>query len=183
MISSRFACLAPLAAFSLAACQPPAPEPTPAPSPPAAQPSAAPPVVITPTYDDWMDAPQTAGDWTYVDEGGETLAVYGKSRAPGDVQLIIRCDRSTRRVGIGRAGDASGSAQMLFRTETQDRTLTGAQVDAPSPLLVTELNARDSLLDAIAFSKGRFAVETPGAPAIFVPAWPEITRVIEDCRG
>jgi hypothetical protein len=34
----------------------------------------------------------------------------------------------------------------------------------------------------MALSKGRFAVQTLGLPALYIPAWPEITRVIEDCR-
>ena len=42
--------------------------------------------------------------------------------------------------------------------------------------------ARDPLLDAMAFSRGRFAVEVSGGPTLVVPAYPEVTRVIEDCR-
>jgi hypothetical protein len=44
------------------------------------------------------------------------------------------------------------------------------------------LPARDPLLDAIAFSRGRFAVAVPGEPTLYVPSWTEISRVIEDCR-
>jgi len=33
----------------------------------------------------------------------------------------------------------------------------------------------------MALSKGRFAVETQGLETLYVPAWPEMTRVIEDC--
>jgi hypothetical protein len=46
-----------------------------------------------------------------------------------------------------------------------------------------ELAASDPLLDAMAFTKGRFAVETAGQETLYVPAYPEISRVIEDCRG
>jgi hypothetical protein len=28
----------------------------------------------------------------------------------------------------------------------------------------------------------RFAVEAQGAPALIIPAWPELARVVEDCR-
>ena len=99
------------------------------------------------------------------------------------VELIIRCDLTTRRVGIARSGRASGQVEMLIRTETQDRTLTATPVNAAAPLLTVELSANDRLLDAIAFSKGRFAVETPGTNGLYAPAYPEITRVMEDCRG
>ncbi len=177
--------------LALAACVPPAPEPTPAPSPSptpvaTATPTPAPappPQVVTPTYDNWMDAPQTPGDWTYVNEPGETLAIFGTGRTPETVDLIIRCDLATRRVGIARSGGAAGQVEMLVRTETQDRTLTASPVDSAAPLIVSELSATDRLLDAIAFSKGRFAIETAVTPPLFAPAWPEITRVIEDCRS
>ena len=38
------------------------------------------------------------------------------------------------------------------------------------------------LLDAMAITRGRFAVEVEGEPGLYVPAWAEVTRVIEDCR-
>ncbi|MGE5953581.1 MAG: hypothetical protein ACM308_08200 [Qipengyuania vulgaris] len=41
---------------------------------------------------------------------------------------------------------------------------------------------KSPLLDAMALTKGRFAVETPGLPTLYLPAWAEVTRVIEDCR-
>ena len=44
------------------------------------------------------------------------------------------------------------------------------------------LPARDPLLDAMAFSKGRFAVEVAGLPTLYLPSWIEVSRVIEDCR-
>ncbi len=49
-------------------------------------------------------------------------------------------------------------------------------------LLAITLNARDPLFDAMAISKGRFAVEVGGEATLYVPSWPEVTRVIEDCR-
>lgn len=182
--------LALCASLSLAACVPPSPEPTPvpspsptpAPSPTQAQPEAAPPQVVTPSFDNWMDAPQTPGDWTYVAEGGETLAVFGTGRTSETVDLIIRCDRQSGRIGIARAGSAQGQVEMLVRTETQDRRLTATPMQSGAPLIVAQLAASDPLLDAIAFSKGRFAVDVTGTQPIYAPAWPEITRVIEDCR-
>ncbi len=130
-----------------------------------------------------MDAPASRGDWTYVRQTGETLAVFGTDRSAGGVALIIRCDLATRRVGIARAGSVSGQVQMLVRTETQERVLTAGPADGPAPLVAAELSASDALLDAMAFSRGRFAVEVPGVTPLYAPAWPEITRVVEDCRG
>jgi len=38
------------------------------------------------------------------------------------------------------------------------------------------------LLDAIAFSRGRFSVEAAGTARLVIPAWPEAARVVEACR-
>ncbi len=116
-------------------------------------------------------------------EPTETLAVFGTGRTPDTVELIIRCDLATRLIGIARSGSASGQVEMLIRTETQDRTLTATPMSGAAPLITVELSANDSLLDAIAFSKGRFALLTPRTSPLYAPAYPEITRVMEDCRG
>jgi hypothetical protein len=44
------------------------------------------------------------------------------------------------------------------------------------------LLANDPLLDAIAFSRGRFLVSEGGA-TLAIPTWPEAARSIEDCRS
>lgn len=166
-----------------AACTQPAPEPTPVPSPaptptppPVVQ---APPQLPTPTYDNWLDAPQTPGTWFYTAEATETLATFGDSRtAP---MLVLRCDLATRRVGLGRTATASGQVSMRIRTETADRTVTGTALTSRN-LIIHEFAANDNFLDALAFSRGRFALETGGLPTLYPPVYPEITRVIEDCR-
>lgn len=71
---------------------------------------------------------------------------------------------------------------MRIRTETTERLLTASPSSDGRPLLIVELGAQDRLLDAMAFSRGRFAVETGGLPTLYLPAWAEVTRVIEDCR-
>lgn len=176
-----------IAVTALAACVPPSPEPTPAPTPaptpvaaPAPAPAPAPPQLVTPTYDNWMDAPVTPGGWSYVAEPGETLALFGPEAR--DHLAMMRCDRATRRVAIARRGEASGQVSMRIRTETADRRLTASQVPGRA-LIAAEFAPGDPFLDAIAFSRGRFALEVAGEQPLFLPAWPEITRVIEDCRG
>ena len=42
--------------------------------------------------------------------------------------------------------------------------------------VTADLAANDPLLDAIAFSRGRFVVSMPGMAALVVPAWPEAAR-------
>ena len=43
--------------------------------------------------------------------------------------------------------------------------------------------SNDGMFDKISFSRGRFAIEAPGAAPMAAPDWAEVSRVIEDCRG
>lgn len=172
-------------AMLIAGCIPPAPEPTPAPTPapapgPAAAPAPAP--VAVPKYDNWMDAPATPGAWRYsTDAGGAPLAAFGEANS--EPRFAMRCNRARRVMIIERAGSVSTPTSMIVRTETIDRQLTAKQADSTLPRMQAELAAYDPLLDAMAFSKGRFAVEVAGQATLYLPAWTEVTRVIEECRS
>ena len=165
--------LIPLALVAmLAACAtprpvaPPAPLPIPRPAPP-------PP----PRVADWRDLPQTAGDWRWSIAAGQSRAVFGTADLPA---LTLSCDPAARAVTITRAGTAVGPVPLVVTATSQRRVLNAAPTTAG---IAAVLPARDSLLDAMAFSRGRFMVETPGLPALLVPSWPELSRVVEDCRG
>lgn len=167
------AAIAALACTALAACVPP-PEPTPAPTPapaPAPTPAPVPAPSPVPSATTWMDAPLTPGDWTYT----RGLARFAE-------HLVMRCDRAAGVVEIGRAGPAPASAQMIVRTEFMERGIAVQPAGSDPAWIFARVPARDPLLDAMAFSKGRFAVEVAGLPALYVPSYPEVTRVIEDCR-
>ncbi|MBB3035350.1 hypothetical protein [Alteriqipengyuania lutimaris] len=158
--------------------EPPPPAPAPAP-PPVAAPAPAPEPV--PVEENWIDRPQTAGDWSYLVEPDETLAVFG---TPGTAKLVIACDLGTREVGIVRPTLApmQGQVAMRISTETISRPMLATPAsNAPARVMAT-LDARDPLLDAMAITRGRFAVEVEGQPGLYVPAWAEVTRIIEDCR-
>ncbi|MEM9501592.1 MAG: hypothetical protein AAF941_07065 [Pseudomonadota bacterium] len=169
----------------------PSPEPAPrmaqastseaVPTPAATQPTARPvPIVQEPVYEDYLDAPQSAGDWTYYKDPRETLAFFGT--APDSPILILRCDLDTKMIGIGRPGQYDGTAVMRISTETTTRVLEAEPVSSVNRLAAAQLPAGDPLFDAMAITKGRFAIEVEGAKTIYVPAWAEVTRVIEDCR-
>jgi hypothetical protein len=117
---------------------------------------------------DWRSAPVASGSWNWRAIPGGSEAVFADARGP---QLTIRCSLASRLVGLTRTGAING-APLVVRTSSADRTLPSSAV----------LLARDPLLDAIAFSRGRFAVEVAGAPRLIVPAWPEAARAVEDCR-
>jgi hypothetical protein len=68
---------------------------------------------------------------------------------------------------------------MTIVTQTQTRAFNAT---AQSGVVSVALQSRDPLLDAMAFSRGRFAVEVTGWPTLYVPSWTEVSRVIEDCR-
>lgn len=170
--------------FGLAACVPQATPPAPTPPPPVQRPAPTPtptptPVVQQPTYDNYLDAPQTEGDWSYVSEPGESLGIFGIGNAAPP--FIIRCNKATGEIGIARRTDRAGPLQMRVRTETTSRQLTANSVPG-SGIVAAVLNARDPLLDAMAITKGRFAVELEGERTLYLPAWVEVSRVIEDCR-
>ncbi len=162
-----------LSCLVLAACVS-APEPTPAPAPaptPTPRPTPVPTPSPVPTYSSWMDVPATPGDWSYA--GG--LARFAE-------HLVLRCDRAAGVVEIRRAGTAAGPAQMIVRAELMERGIAAQPTESDPSWVTARVPARDPLLDAMAFSKGRFAVEVAGLPTLYVPSWPEVTRVIEDCR-
>lgn len=181
-----------LSALLLAACacvpssEPPvaetsSPQPVAAPAP-APTPTQAPAATIAPPqYENYLDAPQTTGTWTYGADPDETLAFFAQRGTENAAPFIIRCGVAQREVWLGRRG-VSTSALMRITTETTQRTLTAEPVPGQRDLVAVRLRSSDPLLDAMAITKGRFAVETAGLPTLYLPAWAEVTRVIEDCR-
>lgn len=170
-----------LASLALTCCSTPAPQPPPA--PPSARPSPAPGPVASnrpvPRADSWRDVQQTPGDWRYgpVDGGSVAQFVSGGSPVFG-----VGCMAGSRRVVLLRYGVAAGDgAPMIVRTTSGDRALT-TRPSTDGKDASAALAASDGLLDAMAFSRGRFAVETSEAPTLHLPSWPEVTRAIEDCR-
>jgi hypothetical protein len=146
----------------------PAPSPAPRPAPaPAPAPSS-----------DWRDWPLTPGSWSYRQDSRGSIALFG--RAGGDADVTLRCDRSRERVYLSRRGDAAGP--LTIRTSSTTRTLAAVPAGGTPAYLAVELDVHDPLLDAIGYSRGRFVVEGAGLPALTIPAWAEMLRVVEDCR-
>lgn len=158
------------------------------PPPPLPPPAAPPPAPIAPPLSaDWREWPVAAGDWSYRAVDGVSLASFG---APGQpAQIILRCDLATHRISVSRASAAPAEqiiGQMTIRTTSGDAqwpVLPGGAPGAATSLAVATRAAVDGVFDRMIFSRGRFAVEAPGAQPIAVPTWAEVARVIEDCRG
>jgi len=166
----------------LASCVAPEqkPAPRPAPLPPSSPPPALP---AAPPQQDWRDVPLTPGDWSWRGTPGQSsIAQYG---AAGQTALFaVRCDLATRNIVFSRGGIApTPNAAMSFTTSYGSFAYTGANGGGQPPAIVAQAGARDPHMDQIAFSRGRFLVDVAGQSRLVLPSWPEVSRVIEDCRG
>ena len=119
-----------------------------------------------------------AGSWTHtITTVGSQASFADASRQP---LLSFRCTRATRRFSIDVRSAAAPS--LLLWTTTASRNLAAVHNPATG-LLTAELPVWDNLLDAVAFSRGRFSVTVSGGSPLILPAWPEAARAIDDCRN
>ncbi|MBS0480184.1 MAG: hypothetical protein JSR79_12925 [Proteobacteria bacterium] len=152
---------------------PPAPviKPTPRPTPPRP----------APLPSDWNDWPFTPGSWFYEGGADRSRASFGTDQRV----VVLSCDRASRRIELTLIVGADVSLVVRTTTmirELQTRSLTKPTADKTA-MPTAQLSANDPLLDAIAFSRGRFVIEQAGQPPLVLPPQAEIGRVIEDCRG
>lgn len=169
-----------------AACVPKAAPPPPVAAPAPVRPPAPPSPAPAPVHANWLDAPQTPGDWSYRAGAGGGIAAFGVGGGAAPL-FTMRCDLAARSVILGRGATSptTAAAGMTVRTETQTRTLPATRSQSatdPGGAVQARVTRDDRLLDAMALSKGRFAVEVPGMNSLYLPSWAEVTRVIEDCR-
>jgi hypothetical protein len=127
---------------------------------------------------DYSITPVASGAWSYVPVPGGSEARF--TDAASTIRLTVRCTKSTRRVMISPTSSVPASTMFVW-TSSATRNLP-ARFEAQAMRVSAELAANDPLLDALTFSRGRFAVSMPGMAALVVPAWPEAARVVEDCR-
>ena len=127
-----------------------------------------------------MDAPDTPGRWRYERNAGGPIAVFIGARGTGE--FVLSCRSASGSIDLWRAGTSRTPQIMTIRTETATRSLQVVQAEDTNPYLTTSIAGADPLLDAMALSKGRFAVEVAGQPLLILPSWAEVSRVIEDCR-
>lgn len=133
--------------------------------------------------DDWANAPQTPGNWRLALLPAGSTATF---RAPdGQALFTLACVLQNRLLVMTRhtvhtAPPPQGLMQV--QTQTHTRTLIATASGGGDGAIGASLAASDALFDAMAVSRGRFAVEVEGSDALYLPAWAEVTRVIEDCR-
>ena len=155
------------------------PRVTPSPPPPVAAPIAP----VKPVASNWEDWPATAGDWVYRQDKRGSIALFGP--AGGDALFAARCDKELRRVYLTRAGQfpAGETGKMTIRATSGLQSYPIANTGGTPPLVAADLSVGDSHLDAMAYSRGKFLVVVKGADDLSIPSWPELTRVVEDCRA
>ncbi len=173
----------PLLCAILSACSTrEAPSPPP-PQPVAAPPSAPKPAPHVPPTSSWEDNPASPGDWVYRQDRRGSIALFGPKDA--DALFAVRCDISAKRVYLTHSGQfaAGETGKMTIRATSGLKTFPAANTGGTPPLVAAELVANDPQLDMMAYSRGKFVVQIKGTPDLIVPSWPEIARVVEDCRA
>ncbi|WP_336967694.1 hypothetical protein [Sphingobium aromaticiconvertens] len=157
----------------------PPPAPRPAPATPTPTPTPTPPASPAPASTEWQYRPATAGDWTYRTEGAGSAALFRTASDPA--MLSIRCDQASHRISVARTG--AGSGPMTIRTSYGAVNWPASTTAGATAQTIATRAANDSVLDQIAYSRGRFGVDVQGLPPLILPAWAEVARVVEDCRG
>jgi hypothetical protein len=146
------------------------------------------PVVPAPaTGSDWHDAPLPAGEWTWSARASGSEARYGP---PGQPPIaIMLCDRAAGIMRVALPVDAVVAGATGMRPATiAASTGSGTFVAQPLAIGALEVSAialpvSNPMLDAMAFSRGRFRIAIDGFPPVVLPSWSEVGRVIEDCRA
>ncbi|WP_242445889.1 hypothetical protein [Sphingopyxis lindanitolerans] len=141
--------------------------PTPQTPPPAPAPRPAPTPAPLPTASQsWEDRALNPGAWRYDADSRSATFVQAGSPSP---LLTLRCAGGA----LHLTAPLDGPVALRTSAGTDQIRFDGGAATVPS---------RDLRLDRIAFSRGRFALES-GSGALTLPVQSEIGRVIEDCRG
>jgi hypothetical protein len=135
---------------------------------------------------DFSAATPIAGSWSYAATTEGSEATFANPSALP--QLTIRCVKATRRVTIAKP--ATGAAPFMYVWTSSAVRSVPASFNPLTNRISIDIVSNDPLLDALVFSRGRIGVivsQPAGAAAqpvqLVVPAWPEIARVVEDCRS
>lgn len=190
-ITFAFSAILLAAGSSLAGCSAaipqstPAPAPSPAPTPapvPTPAPTPNPPPAPEPLSGDWTEWPLAKGDWIYREDDRGSIALFGPPNM--EATFLIRCDQGRNQLFLSREGVVADSgAQMTLRASSGLQSYPARNTGGQLEYVAIALPVTHYMMDRIAFSRGRFAVEVNGLPSLAIPIWPEFTRVVEDCRS
>jgi len=136
------------------------------------------PTAISPAVD-LSTATPIDGNWSYSAQPGGSEATF--VNAAGQPQLAITCTRGVRQVTISKPATVIAPFILVW-TSALTRNLPSSYNPATRRLSAT-VSAYDPILDAMGFSRGRIGFSALNQPALIVPAWAEVSRVVEDCRA
>ncbi len=139
----------------------------PTPSVPKAAAPMLPPAPLPTPGKSWEERTVDAGAWRY--DAASRTAAFIPPTSSGKPLLTMACSGNAIRMTSAFLSDVS----LRTSAGTDQIRFDGGSASLP---------VRDPRLDRIAFSRGRFALETPGGGALTLPVQSEIGRVIEDCR-
>ena len=137
------------------------------------------PAQVTQNAPDLSTAKAIDGSWTYSAASDGSEAIF--ANAASSPQLWVHCIRATRKVSIAKPATAASPFINVW-TSAQSRSVP-ASFNPATGRLTIELDANDTLLDALSNSRGRIGFTAGSEPSLVVPAWAEPARVIEDCRA
>ncbi|HKY85139.1 MAG TPA: hypothetical protein VJL90_00100 [Pseudorhodoplanes sp.] len=137
------------------------------------------PAQAPPPAPDPAGATPVSGTWSYSNGPASTVARFVS--ATGQPQLTVSCLRSARQLVIAKPASTAAPFMLLWTSSTTKSY--PASFDPATGVVSVRLAASDAMLDAIVFSRARFAVTLTGSPQLVLPNEPELTRVIEDCRA
>ena len=127
----------------------------------------------------WTDWAIANGSWVYRRDDRGSIALFGAMGS--DALVTLRCDKARARLFLSRASDIGST--MTVRTSSASKALAVQPTGGKPAYVASEISLGDPILDAMAFSRGRIALEISGTLNIAIPVWSEIGRVVEDCRA
>ncbi len=145
--------------------------------PPVQRPTTAPPPLV-PVPQSVTPGAVEPGSWSYARMARGSAARFGTEA--GAYGFAIECETGDRSIvlRILRVNPSAPDATAVLRASS---TLKSVAVTGGGAFGIARLTARDPILDALAFSRGKFGVAIDGRER-WLPTWPELTRVVEDCR-
>lgn len=156
--------LAIVMALAMAGCAA-VPTPQAPPQAPAPRPAPTPAPLPSPSQS-WEERALNPGGWRY--DAGSRTATFAPTGSASPL-LTMRCAGGN----LHLTAPLDGAVALRTSAGTDQIRFDGGAATVPG---------RDIRLDRIAFSRGRFALES-GSGALTLPVQSEIGRVVEDCRG
>ncbi len=110
-------------------------------------------------------------------EGRWRLTAPGRTEyrdSRGAPVASLACAGRSMTLTIAALGARDGAVTLRTSSRNAPLTATGGAITLPRG---------DGLLDAVAFSRGRFAIDIAGGALLVLPVQSEIGRAVEDCRS